>query len=159
MTSAYSTNDVKTIKDKIAALAPNGGTNQPIGLVWAWQSLQAGAPLGTPVKDPNYTYTDVIILLSDGLNTIDRWYGNGRDPSAQVDARQKILCDNIKVLVGGKRETIINTIQVNTDGDPESAILKYCGDTGSFYSTSTASGIADAFSQIATTLSKLRVKS
>lgn len=161
MTSAYSADNVTVIKDKIRELAPNGGTNQPIGLVWAWQSLQAGAPLNTPPKDPNYIYTDVIILLSDGLNTIDRWYGNGSSPSAQVDARQAILCNtsNIKAMVGNKRDTLIYTIQVNTEGDAESAILKACGDSGSFFPTSTASGIGSAFSQIAASLSKLRVKS
>ena len=31
--------------------------------------------------DPNYQYQKVIILLSDGLNTQDRWYGNGSTPA------------------------------------------------------------------------------
>ncbi len=53
---------------------PNGNTNQPIGLVWAWLSLTGGGPLTAPPKDPDYKYTDVIILMSDGLNTQDRWY-------------------------------------------------------------------------------------
>jgi hypothetical protein len=125
-------------------------------MAWAWQTLQLGDPMNTPAKDANYAYTDAIILLSDGMNTIDRWYGNGRDWSASVDARQKILCDNIKVPVLGKK-TIIYTIQVNTDGDPESAVLKYCADSGNFYPTSTASGIATAFAQIGASLAKLRI--
>jgi Flp pilus assembly protein TadG len=156
MTSGYSADNVKTIKDKIDALEPNGGTNQAIGMAWAWQTLQSGDPMNTPAKDPNYAYTDAIILLSDGMNTIDRWYGNGRDWSASVDARQRILCDNIKVPVLGKK-TIIYTIQVNTDGDPESAVLKYCADSGNFYPTTTASGIATAFAQIGASLAKLRI--
>ncbi len=53
---------------------PNGNTNQPIGLVWGWLSLVGGGPLVAPAKDPNYKYTDVIVLMSDGLNTQDRWY-------------------------------------------------------------------------------------
>lgn len=155
MTSAYSAEDVQTIKDKIDDLEPAGGTNQPIGMAWAWMALQSGDPLNTPVKDANHTYTDVIILMSDGLNTIDRWYGNGSDHSTAVDGRQQILCDNIKNPINGK--TAVYTIQVNTDGDPESAILKSCADVGSFYPATTTSGIASAFNSIGTSLTKLRL--
>jgi Mg-chelatase subunit ChlD len=157
MTSAYSTLNVSTIKAKIDSLSPNGGTNQPIGMAWAWETLQTGDPMNTPAKDSNYKYTDAIILLSDGLNTIDRWYGNGSSYSSQVDARQKLLCDNIKAPVNGKQQTVIYTIQVNTGGDPESAVLKYCADAGNFYPTSTASGIATAFTAIGNSLNALRV--
>ena len=51
-------------------------------------------------------------MLSDGLNTEDRWpaYGNGNTQyGGQIDARQKILCDNIKA-----QGVIIYAIQVNT---------------------------------------------
>ncbi len=68
-------------------MTPNGSTNQPIGLVWGWQSLAGGGPFTVPAEDPNYTYQKAIILLSDGLNTQDRWYGNGSNTSTQVDSR------------------------------------------------------------------------
>ncbi|MFC0243421.1 pilus assembly protein TadG-related protein [Rhodopseudomonas telluris] len=158
MTSVFTASD--TIKSKIDALSANGGTNQPIGLAWAWLSLQTGDPLNTPAKDANYKYTDAIILLSDGLNTQDRWpsYGNGNvQYNGQIDARQKILCDNIRASATNTSRTVIYTIQVNTTGDPESAILKYCADSGNFYSTTTASGISSAFAQIGSSLSKLRI--
>ena len=162
MTTAYGNNSAgkaytQVIKDKITSLAPNGGTNQPIGMAWAWTTLQSGDPMNTPAKDSNSKYTDAIILLSDGLNTIDRWYGDGRNPSSQVDARQKLLCDNIKAPVAGKPDTAIYTIQVNTDGDAESAVLKYCASSGNFFPTSTTAGIALAFNQIGQSLSKLRI--
>lgn len=162
MTTAYGNNsagkaNTQVIKDKITSLVPNGGTNQPIGMAWAWTTLQSGDPMNTPAKDSNYKYTDAIILLSDGLNTIDRWYGDGRNPSSEVDARQKLLCDNIKAPVAGKPDTVIYTIQVNTDGDAESAVLKYCASSGNFFPTSTTAGIALAFNQIGQSLSKLRI--
>ena len=140
------------LKDKIDAMTPSGATNQPIGLVWAWHSLSSTWPLSVPAKTAGVVYTDVIILMSDGLNTMDQWYGDGYNPSPQVDARQAILCANIKA-AGVK----IYTIQVNTDGDPESAILKSCASDGQFYSTTTASGIASAFDSIGASLTKLRV--
>ena len=61
----------------VDSMTASGGTNQPIGLVWAWQTLAGGGPFTVPAKDSAYTYNEVIILLSDGLNTQDRWYGNG----------------------------------------------------------------------------------
>ena len=144
--------DWTALKNKIDAMQPSGATNQPIGLVWGWHSLNAGLPLNAPAKTAGVTYTDVIILMSDGLNTMDRWYGDGYNPASQVDDRQAVLCSNIKA-AGVK----IYTIQVNTDGDPESAILKSCASDNQFYSTTTASGIATAFDAIGSSLTKLRV--
>jgi hypothetical protein len=157
MTSAYSSTNVTTIKTKIDALSPNGGTNQAIGMAWAWETLQSGDPLNTPAKDSNYKYTDAIIILSDGVNTIDRWYGNGSDPSSQVDDRQKLLCDNIKASSTSTSPIVIYTIQVNTTGDPEAAALKYCATSGNFFSTTTATGIQAAFTAIGNSLNQLRV--
>jgi Flp pilus assembly protein TadG len=157
MTSAYSSTNIATLKAKIDDLSPNGGTNQAIGLAWAWETLQTGDPLASPTKDTNYKYTDALIILSDGLNTVDRWYGNGHDTSPQVDARQKLLCDNIKASSTSTNPIVIYTIQVNTDGDAESAILKYCANSGNFFSTTTASGIQAAFTAIGNSLNQLRV--
>ena len=111
---------------QVSGLYPLGATNQPIGLVWGWQSLVGGGPLAAPAKDSNYTYIDVIILLSDGLNTQDRWYGNGSATSTQVDARMydssgNGTCANIKAA-----GITIYTIQVNTGGDPTSTLLQNC---------------------------------
>src|SRR5271166_5429315 len=87
--------DWTALNAKIDAMTPNGGTNQAIGLAWGWQSL-TNSPLTVPAMDPNYQYKQIVILLTDGLNTQDRWYGNGSTPSPQVDARQETLCANIK---------------------------------------------------------------
>src|SRR5262249_21818059 len=75
--------DWTSLGSKIDAMQPSGGTNQAIGLAWGFQSLTA-APLTVPAKDPSYTYQDIIILLTDGLNTQDRWYGNGSSHSTSV---------------------------------------------------------------------------
>ena len=54
-------------------MTPAGNTNQAIGLQLGWQTLTA-APYTVPAIDPDYKYQTVIILLTDGLNTEDRWY-------------------------------------------------------------------------------------
>ena len=148
--------DFGALKTKVDSLTPNGGTNQPIGIAWGWQSLTQGAPLNAPAEDPNYTYRKVLIVMSDGLNTQDRWpsYGDGRTQfGGQIDARQRIQCDNIKA-----DGIIIYTMHVNTDGDPTSTVLQYCASSSDKFSTVTSSSqIASAFSSIGTSLSKLRV--
>lgn len=145
--------DWTALKSTVSAMTPLGGTNQPIGLVWAWQTLQQSSPFSAPALDSNYNYTTAIILLSDGLNTMDRWYGNGSTQSPQVDARQQILCDNIKAA-----GITIYTVQVNTGGDPTSTILQYCASGSSnFFMLTSASQVISTFNSIGTSLTKLRI--
>jgi Flp pilus assembly protein TadG len=151
--------DWTSMKTAVDNLFPNGSTNQPIGLVWGWQSLVGGGPFGAaPAKATNYTYKEVIIFLSDGLNTQDRWYGNGYDTSTSVDNRMYSgsngigTCKNIK-----DAGVTIYAVQVNTGGDPESAVMKNCATTGNFVMLTTASQMITTFQQIGTQLSQLRI--
>ncbi|QWG15405.1 pilus assembly protein [Bradyrhizobium sediminis] len=148
MPLSYNWTQLKTLID---GMEPTGMTNQGIGLAWAWMTLGAGAPFNAPAKDPNYTYKDAIILLSDGLNTQNRWYNN----ASQIDARQKILCDNAKAA-----GITIYTVHVNTGSppDPVSAVLQYCASsTDKFFLVTSASQTVSVFNSIGTSLSKLRV--
>jgi hypothetical protein len=141
--------DWASLKAKIDTLVPTGNTNQGIGLAWGWMTLTQSDPFNAPSKDPNFVYKDAVVLLSDGLNTQNRWYTD----AASIDARQRILCDNAKAA-----GLTIYTIQVNTGGDPTSAVLQYCAqNSASFYLITSASQTAGVFSQIYTQLSKLRV--
>ena len=141
--------DWTAIKASITGMLPTGNTNQGIGLAWGWMTLGTGAPFNAPAKDTNYTYRDAIVLLSDGLNTQNRWYTN----ASQIDARQKILCDNAKAA-----NITIYTVQVNTGGDPTSTVLQYCASTtDKFYLVTSASQTVSVFNSIGTSLAKLRV--
>jgi len=142
-----------SLKSSISAMVPTGGTNQAIGLHWGWMSLTQSAPLNAPALDPNYSYVHAIILLSDGLNTQDRWYGNGSSWSPQVDARQVILCNNIKAA-----GITIYSIQVNTAGDPQSSVLASCASgSGNFFYLTSADQVLSTFSTIGAQLTKLRI--
>ena len=151
-----------TMTTLVNSMVANGATNQPIGLVWGWQSLVGGGPFTVPAFDSTYEYTQVIILLSDGLNTQDRWYGNGSSLSTSVDKRMlgstgNGTCANIK---GGN--IVIYTIQVNTGGDPTSTLLQNCasnttGTTDHFFLLTTADQIVTTFQKIGTNLTKLRI--
>jgi Flp pilus assembly protein TadG len=150
--------DWTSMKSAVDTLTPNGSTNQPIGLVSGWHSLVGIGPFTAPAKDPNYTYRQVILLLSDGLNTQDRWYGNGSNTSTQVDDRMWTTggagtCKNIK-----DSGITIYTIQVNTGGDPQSTLLQNCASSSDkFVMLTTATQIITTFQQIGTQLSQLRI--
>jgi hypothetical protein len=107
--------------------------------------------------DPTYTYSQVIILLSDGLNTQDRWY------SAQTSIDNRMYyqsggtvsgtCKNIKD-AGIK----VYTVQVNTGGDPLSTLLQNCAsDPSMFFMLTSSSQIVATFNQIGTALSNLHL--
>ncbi len=136
------------LNKKIDDMQPSGNTNQAIGLQWGYQSLTA-APFTIPSKDSNYKYNEVIILLSDGLNTEDRWYSK----AASIDARQEITCNNIKA-----SGITLYTVHVNTDGDPTSTLLQRCATSpDKFFTLTSANAIVTTFNQIGTALSNLRV--
>ena len=150
---SYDWDGMNTLVDNLQA---DGNTNQPIGLVWAWQSLVGGGPLTAPAKDPNYIYNEVIVLMSDGLNTQNRWSRT----QSNIDRRMYDganagigTCDNIK-----KAGITIYTVHVNTDGDPKSTLLENCAtDTNKFWMITAADQLGAVFKTIGTNISKLRV--
>jgi Mg-chelatase subunit ChlD len=146
------TYDWTALKARIDQMNPSGSTNQPIGLAWAWQTLSP-APFTYPSEDANYTYSKAIVLMSDGLNTQDRWYGNGYNVSPEVDARQALLCNAVKAA-----NITLYTIQVNTGGDPLSTVLRDCASSpDKFFTVTSANQLLTVFTQIGTSLSKLRL--
>jgi Flp pilus assembly protein TadG len=156
-----------TLKTAVNNMQPTGGTNQAIGLSVALQTLvPTGAPFTVPAEDANYNYNRVVILLSDGLNTEDRWpeYGNGSQQfNGSIDARQALLCQNIKAKLDPKTNKpmyTIYTIQVNTHtpADPTSTVLQNCASgPDKFFQLTSSTQIVTAFKTIGTQLSQLRV--
>jgi len=146
-------NQWQTLKDQITAMVPSGNTNQAIGLAWGWQSLSTtNPPISAPSKASNYVYKDYIVLLSDGLNTQNRWSTS----QSSIDARQAILCQNIKADTANP--VTIFTIQVNiNNADAKSQVLQDCATNGNFQMITSASQTSDAFKNILTQISKLRV--
>src|SRR5690606_22896319 len=69
-------------------------TNTTIGLVHAWQTLTDGAPYDPPPIDAasDIKTQKVIIFLTDGENTRDRWSSSAES----IDERMSTACDNAK---------------------------------------------------------------
>ncbi|WP_375775121.1 pilus assembly protein TadG-related protein [Bradyrhizobium sp. ma5] len=154
------------LKTAVNAMQPTGGTDQSVGLAWAWQSLLVGGPLNAPAEDANTTYNRVIIILSDGLNTEDRWpdYGDGSSQASgnPIDARQALQCQNLQAAkdANGAPMYTIYAIQVNTStpADPTSTVLQNCASSpDKFYMLTSSTQILTTFNTIGTALSKLRL--
>ncbi|MCA6102027.1 TadE/TadG family type IV pilus assembly protein [Bradyrhizobium australafricanum] len=146
-------NQWSTLKTQIDNMYPSGNTNQAVGLAWGWLSLNtANPPIAAPPKESNYAYKDYIVLLSDGLNTQNRWSTTQSD----IDTRQELLCSNVKA--DPTSSITIFTIQVNiNNADPKSQVLQDCATDGNFQMITSAGQTADAFQNILTQISKLRL--
>jgi Flp pilus assembly protein TadG len=147
MPLTYDWTGLKSLAD---SLYPAGNTNQGIGIAHGWQSLVGGGPYPTPpAEDSRYKYTKAIVLMSDGLNTEDRWYTNQN----QIDGRESMTCTNAKAA-----GIVIYTVQVNTGGDASSTVLKNCASgTDKFTEIKTANQLVSTFNSIGVSLSNLRI--
>jgi len=136
--------DWTALNSKIDAMTPTGNTNVTIGLQVAWQTLSPVAPFNAPA--PANDLDKVIILLTDGTNTQNRWSST----STVIDARTQKACDNAKA-----DNIRIYTIRV-IDGN--AALLKSCASKPEmYYEVQQASQLNSVFASIAQNLANLRI--
>ncbi len=146
------------LSTQINAMTPFGATNQAIGVAQGWQTITTGSPYGAPALPANTSR--YIILLSDGLNTMDRWWGDGSNEGTaadgNIDAREESTCDAAKA-----DGVIIYSIYVNVGnagGAGNSAPLSYCAsDPTKYYALTTTNAVVTTFNQIAQQITNVRV--
>jgi Flp pilus assembly protein TadG len=132
------------LNSKIDAMVASGATNQTIGLAWAWQALTPGGPLNVPALPPDTR--QVIILLTDGLNTQNRWSLT----QSEIDARTQAACNGIRAA----GITLYTVLVMSGD----SSILRSCAsDPGKYFALTQASQMVSTFDDIGTALSQLRI--
>jgi Flp pilus assembly protein TadG len=99
--------------------------------------------VGFPNMNFNSTSTTTWGTSKLGLNSGDNRHGDFSDQSAQVDTRMKNLCDNAKAA-----GVTIYTVQIDTGGAGQSAVLPYCGGGSRRFVMPTQPGqISNAFQQ------------
>jgi len=131
---------------KIDDLEPSGNTNTTIGLSWGFHMLTPGAPLSTAAAYDPLKLNKVIVFLTDGENTENRFTTS----SSSIDARTQTICNAIKA-----KGIQIYTIRV-INGN--STLIKNCAtDASMYYNVTTASQLTTVFGSIAQALSNLRV--
>ncbi len=143
------TSNWTTLETKIDELAPAGNTNVTIGLSWAFQALTPSDPLtGAAVASPDLK--KVIILLTDGDNTQNRWSTSGTD----IDARTQQACAKVKAPPASIELWTIRVINGNA------ALLQACATqpSSTFYkNVQDAASLNDVFADIAKALTNLRI--
>jgi Flp pilus assembly protein TadG len=137
-------NDWTALNNKIDAMSPTGNTNITVGLSMGWQTLTASAPFNAP---PAATDLDkVIILLTDGENTQNRWTTS----ASSINARTTLACNNIKAA-----NIKIYTVRV-IDGN--ASLLQGCATNPTlYYDVDQASELNGVFTSIAQNLANLRI--
>jgi len=132
------------LHSKIDAMTPTGNTNVTIGMQLAWQSLSDNAPFQAPSPAPDLD--KVIILLTDGQNTQNRWSSS----TSTIDARTQKVCDNAKA--ANVRIYAVRVI------DGNATLLKNCAtNPDMFFDVDEASELNGVFSSIAQNLANLRI--
>ena len=146
------TSNWTTLNNEVDAMVANGSTNQTIGLAWGWQLQTQGVPFSPPTLPANTQ--QVMILLSDGLNTQDRWYGDGSDQSTDVDNRMASACANLKTA-----GITIYTIFVDLNGTQgNSTVLQNCAtDPSKYFDLTSSNEIISTFNAIGEQITNLRV--
>jgi Flp pilus assembly protein TadG len=139
------TGDWDALNAMVDTMTPNGNTNVTIGMAWGWHALTQNEPFtqGQAVKPD---VDKVLILLTDGLNTANRF----TTVPSQIDARTAAVCDNIK-----KAKIRLYTVRV-IEGNQ--ALLQGCATADNmFYDVQVASQLKDVFTSIAASLSGARL--
>jgi Mg-chelatase subunit ChlD len=145
LTDVLDTSGFTSLNNKIDAMQAAGNTNVTIGLVWGWHALTPNLPLPEG-SDPAPDKDKVIVLLTDGDNTQNRWSTS----SSSIDQRTALACANAKAA-----NIKIYTVRV-IDGD--ATLLKNCASKPTmYYDVQQASQLNSVFSSIAQNLANLRI--
>lgn len=145
LTDILDTAGFTNLNSKIDAMQASGNTNVTIGLAWGWHALTKSEPL-TQGSDPAPDKDKVIVLLTDGDNTQNRWSTSG----SAIDARTAAACANAKAA-----NIKIYTVRV-IDGDAD--LLRACATKPNmYYNVNQASQLNSVFSSIAQNLANLRI--
>jgi Flp pilus assembly protein TadG len=139
------TSDWTALESMVDTMTPAGMTNVTIGMMWGWHALTPSEPF-TQAQAVRPDVEKVMILLTDGLNTANRFTTN----PTQIDARTAAVCDNIK-----KAKIKLFTVRV-IEGNLN--LLQSCASaTNMFYDVQVASQLKDVFASIAASLSGARL--
>ena len=142
-------------------LYPEGTTNIPEGLGWAWRVLMPDAPFTEADPDPEYKRQQAIVLLTDGENyggSGDGYkgtFGLGGTARPDMNARLTSLASNIKA-----DGVLIYVIQFANDGTALQTLLKQVAsgtDAPYYHYAPDDTTLQNVFYEIANHLSELRL--
>ena len=149
-------------EDKIDALtSPQGQTNIPQGLGWAWRVLKPSAPFTEAIPDPPYRRQQAILLLTDGQNVggsgdgYKGTWGTGGTAHDEMNGRLLALANNVKA-----DGVIVYVIQfANNDEDLKNLLKQVASgpDAPYYHLAPGAAELQTVFREVANHLTELRL--
>lgn len=146
------TNDRTVLNNYITSLTAGGGTGGHLGIAWSWYLVSenwnqvfdgTAAPLAYAEPDA----AKAVILMTDGEFNREIFPGQG-----DSDAQARAVCDEMK-----KTNIKIYSVALNAPTAGKQ-VLAYCASgTDYYYEPETAAELTDAYKQIATSISDLRI--
>ena len=146
------TNDRTTLNTYITSLNAGGYTAGHLGVAWTWYLIAedwdtvfdgTAAPLSYSEPDS----AKVVILMTDGAFNTEIYPGQG-----DSDAQARVLCDNMKL-----EDIKVYAVALNAPTAGKQ-VLSYCASGPEFYfEPETGAELTDAYKQIATSISDLRI--
>jgi hypothetical protein len=167
-----------TVISAIDALAANGNTVIPAGLLWGWRVLSSTAPFTEGADYTDEKWVKAMVLLTDGENDVGQGdnginesaynaFGyaknghlgnkNGSNANATLDAKTTAVCNAIKAAGTPDKRIQLYTIgfQVTTASQN---LLKACATKPDmFYNSPSNEQLAGIFQDIAQGLGELRI--
>jgi hypothetical protein len=142
------TNDFSLLYAKINALTPAGNTNITIGLAWGMALLSSQEPFTEGVAPNTKDVTKILVLMTDGDNTENRWTST----ASQIDARTTLACQSAK-------DSKIEVYSVRLM-EGNATLLKNCASSpGNYYNVENSTDLVPAFQAIGEKISQLRLSS
>ncbi len=140
---------------------PDGNTNVPAGLAWAWRVLTPAAPWTEANPTPPSPRQQAIVLLTDGENVggygdgYKAMFGINSAAQASMDARTRLLAANIKaagitlyVIQFANNNSSMQTLLKQVATTPDRPFYNYAPD---------AAALQTVFREVANNLSELRL--
>lgn len=155
-------NEQQTILDAVDALqSPQGQTNLPQGLGWAWRVLLPSAPFTEADPNPPFQRQQALVLLTDGQNVGGNGdgyrtvFGVGNQAAPEMNQRLLELSDNIKeqdilvyVIQFANGSTALMNLLQQVATSPQAPFYNFAPDVAT---------LENVFQQVANNLSELRL--
>jgi Flp pilus assembly protein TadG len=175
------TTDFTALRTAINNLNAAGNTNIPIGMSWGWNTVSPYGPFADGVAYGTPKYKKIIVLMTDGENTMDQrdtpndgsyagtgyiWQGrvlkaNGTplpqgasdaDRTAALDSRLSLICQNMK-----NKDIEIYTIRVEVSSG-SNTLLENCSSGRDYaYDIQNSSALTAVFQSIAGQIAALHL--
>jgi Flp pilus assembly protein TadG len=141
------TSNFRDLRATVGSMQPSGNTNITIGVAWGLASLSASAPLDQAAPSGAGRVSKIMIVLTDGDNTRNRFTSDARD----IDARTRKACGEVKS--AGIRVHTIRVIEGNA------RLLRDCATsaTETYHEVRNASELGPLFRRLANEITGIRL--